>query len=41
LMDWLKTKAPFWKLETGIDGARWVDSKESDDEATQRWNASR
>lgn len=38
LMDWLKTKAPFWKLEDGKAGARWVDAKASDDEATARWN---
>jgi molybdopterin synthase catalytic subunit len=37
LMDWLKTKAPFWKLESGSQGAHWVDSKESDDIRTQRW----
>jgi molybdopterin synthase catalytic subunit len=38
LMDWLKTKAPFWKLEDGQDGARWVASKASDDAAAHRWN---
>ncbi len=37
LMDWLKTKAPFWKLEEGPDGARWVDARESDEQATKRW----
>jgi molybdopterin synthase catalytic subunit len=37
LMDWLKTKAPFWKLEEGSQGPRWVEAKASDDEATQRW----
>lgn len=37
LMDWLKTKAPFWKLEeTGTD-RRWVEAKTSDDEAAARW----
>ena len=38
LMDWLKTKAPFWKKESGEAGDQWVDAKDSDDEATERWN---
>ncbi len=38
LMDWLKTKAPFWKLEEGETGTRWVEAKASDDAATARWN---
>lgn len=37
LMDWLKTKAPFWKLEEGSKGSNWVESKSSDDEAAARW----
>lgn len=37
LIDWLKTKAPFWKREETPDGARWVDARESDEEATARW----
>ncbi len=37
LMDWLKTKAPFWKLEEGKTGTRWVEAKASDDEAAERW----
>jgi len=37
LMDWLKTKAPFWKLEEGPDGGKWVDARDSDDEAVARW----
>jgi molybdopterin synthase catalytic subunit len=37
LIDWLKTKAPFWKLEETNEGARWVEAKESDEEAAQRW----
>jgi len=37
LIDWLKTKAPFWKLEDTGDGSRWVDSRESDDHAAARW----
>jgi molybdopterin synthase catalytic subunit len=40
LMDWLKTKAPFWKLEEGRDGKAWVDAKSSDDAAAQRWQKS-
>lgn len=40
LIDWLKTKAPFWKKEEGPGGARWVEAKQSDDAATQRWNKS-
>ena len=38
LMDWLKTKAPFWKLESGAEGEEWVASRDSDDEAAQRWS---
>jgi molybdopterin synthase catalytic subunit len=38
LMDFLKTKAPFWKLEEGADAAKWVDARESDDEAAKRWS---
>jgi molybdopterin synthase catalytic subunit len=37
LIDWLKTKAPFWKLEEGADGEQWVDAREADDEAAARW----
>ena len=37
LMDWLKTKAPFWKLEETGDGAKWVDARASDDAAAARW----
>ena len=37
LIDWLKTKAPFWKLEGMPDGDKWVDSKSSDDDAAARW----
>ncbi len=38
LIDWLKTKAPFWKKEEGQGGARWVDAKETDGAAAKRWN---
>ena len=38
LIDWLKTKAPFWKLEESDQlGAQWVESKETDDRAAERW----
>lgn len=37
LIDWLKTKAPFWKLEATPDGERWVEAKDSDDAAAERW----
>lgn len=37
LMDWLKSKAPFWKLEETGDGSRWVESRKSDEEAAHRW----
>ena len=37
IMDYLKTRAPFWKRETTPDGARWVDARESDDSAAERW----
>ncbi|MBU0601386.1 MAG: molybdopterin synthase catalytic subunit MoaE [Gammaproteobacteria bacterium] len=37
IMDFLKTRAPFWKREDTPDGSRWVDARESDDSAAQRW----
>jgi molybdopterin synthase catalytic subunit len=37
LIDWLKTKAPFWKLEEGDQGGTWVDARESDDTAAAKW----
>ena len=37
LMDWLKTKAPFWKLEETPEGERWVEARASDDAAAARW----
>lgn len=37
IMDWLKTEAPFWKKEQTSDGERWVDARESDDKARERW----
>jgi molybdopterin synthase catalytic subunit len=41
LIDWLKTKAPFWKLEEGSGGAAWVEAKASDDTAATRWDTDR
>jgi molybdopterin synthase catalytic subunit len=40
LMDWLKTRAPFWKLEEGDDAqsGKWVDARESDSKAAGRWS---
>ena len=37
IMDYLKTRAPFWKKEATPDGARWVESRASDDIAAERW----
>jgi len=37
IMDYLKTQAPFWKKEHHADGARWVEARESDDQAAERW----
>lgn len=37
IMDYLKTRAPFWKCEETPDGARWVDARDSDDSAAARW----
>jgi molybdopterin synthase catalytic subunit len=37
LMDYLKTQAPFWKLEERPDGNDWVAAKEADDDAAARW----
>ena len=39
IMDYLKTRAPFWKREVTPEGARWVDARETDDSAAARWNA--
>ncbi|MCG6876555.1 MAG: molybdopterin synthase catalytic subunit MoaE [Betaproteobacteria bacterium] len=37
LMDYLKTRAPFWKKEQTPEGSRWVDARGSDDIAAERW----
>lgn len=37
LMDYLKSRAPFWKKEIGQDGAEWVAAKDADEHALTRW----
>ncbi len=37
LMDYLKSRAPFWKKEVGADGEVWVDAKADDEDALKRW----
>ena len=37
VMDYLKTQAPFWKKETTPAGTRWVDARDSDEAARERW----
>ncbi|MEM1373538.1 MAG: molybdenum cofactor biosynthesis protein MoaE [Pseudomonadota bacterium] len=37
LMDYLKSRAPFWKKEVTADGARWVDGKDEDEAALAAW----
>ena len=37
LMDYLKTRAPFWKKEDHAGSARWVDARDTDDSAVARW----
>ena len=41
LIDWLKTKAPFWKLEERGGGAEWVGARDADDQAAAKWEAER
>ncbi len=38
IMDYLKTRAPFWKKEGTLEGDRWVEARSSDDSAAERWN---
>jgi molybdopterin synthase catalytic subunit len=38
IMDFLKTRAPFWKREETPQGARWVEARDSDDAAAGRWS---
>lgn len=37
IMDYLKTKAPFWKRETTTHGERWIEGRESDQQAAEKW----
>lgn len=37
LMDYLKSRAPFWKKELGQEGGEWVAAKDQDEEALKRW----
>jgi molybdopterin synthase catalytic subunit len=37
IMDYLKTRAPFWKREDTPEGSRWVEARASDDSAADRW----
>lgn len=38
LIDWLKTKALFWKMESSESGANWVQANDKDDDAASRWD---
>jgi len=38
LMDYLKTRAPFWKKESTTEGSRWVEARAADDAAAGRWS---
>lgn len=38
IMDYLKTRAPFWKREETADGPRWVEGRDSDQQAAARWD---
>ncbi len=37
IMDFLKSRAPFWKKETGASGGQWVDAREKDKDAINKW----
>ena len=39
IMDYLKTRAPFWKREDTPEGSRWVEARASDDTAAERWKS--
>ena len=41
IMDYLKTRAPFWKRETGKSGSRWVEASAGDEAETKRWHKKR
>lgn len=38
IMDYLKTRAPFWKKQSTAQGSEWIDSRDSDHEAAARWS---
>ena len=38
IMDFLKTRAPFWKREETPDGSRWIEARGADSESAERWN---
>lgn len=40
LMDYLKSRAPFWKKEVTPEGSQWVDAKDEDEDALKRWSTS-
>ncbi len=37
MMDFLKSRAPFWKKEEGAEGSKWVDARDVDEQALSRW----
>jgi len=39
IMDYLKTRAPFWKKEQTAKGSRWVEARTADDDAAERWRS--
>jgi len=39
LIDWLKTRAPFWKLEETAAGERWVEARDTDEKRASRWES--
>jgi molybdopterin synthase catalytic subunit len=41
IMDYLKTRAPFWKKEKTSSGERWVEARDSDEAAAGRWNSAK
>ena len=41
LMDYLKTRAPFWKKEERASGTAWVEARQADDAAAARWGGAR
>ena len=40
MMDYLKNNAPFWKKQSSASGGQWIESKQSDHEALERWRQS-